>query len=238
MACMTGYCLLCFENLSHALGWFSFLVKGEEQLICQECEQKFERIKGELCAICGRSLERLAPSHQEKGMCKDCLRWEEGPMRGALLQNRSLYVYDDWAKAVLARYKFRGDAILSEIFHKEIRQLYKHLPQSCRVIPVPLSSERQYERGFNQAELLAACLPYMKSPLITRVHTEKQSKKTRMERLQTQSPFLLSSRIQLEGEHILLVDDVYTTGTTLRQIGKVLREQGAAAVYALTVFRG
>lgn len=236
---MTVHCLLCFEKLSYSLGWFSFLVKREEQLICRECEQKFERIEGELCIVCGRSLERLASSHQEKRMCRDCLRWEEGAMRGALMQNRSLYVYNDWAKEVLARYKFRGDAVLSEIFHKEIRRLYKHLPQSCRVIPVPLSIERQYERGFNQAELLAACLPYTKSsPLITRVHTEKQSKKTRVERLQTQSPFLLSSPIRLDGENILLVDDVYTTGTTLRQLGKMLREQGAAAVYALTIFRG
>ncbi|GAA3319554.1 hypothetical protein GCM10020331_026900 [Ectobacillus funiculus] len=105
---------------------------------------------------------------------------------------------------------------------------------------MPLSSERQYERGFNQAELLAACLPYMKSPLITRVHTEKNKAKKDSDgaSADTVPIFLLSSRIQLEGEHILLVDDVYTTGTTLRQIGKVLREQGAAAVYALTVFRG
>lgn len=238
MACMTMHCLLCFEKLSYSLGWFSFLIKGAEQLICKECEQKFERIEGELCAVCGRSLERLASSHQENGTCRDCLRWENGTMRGALLQNRSLYVYNDWAREVLTRYKFRGDAILSVIFHKEIQRLYKHLPQSCRVIPIPLSMERQYERGFNQAELLAACLPYTKSPLITRVHTEKQSKKTREERLQAQSPFLLSSHIRLDGENILLVDDVYTTGTTLRQIGKLLREQGAAAVYALTVFRG
>lgn len=235
---MTVHCLLCFEKLSYSLSWFSFLVKGEEQLICRECEQRFERIEGEQCAVCGRSLERLASSHQEKGTCRDCLRWEEGTMCGALQQNRSLYTYNDWAKEILARYKFRGDAVLSEIFHKEIRQLYKHFPQSCRVIPVPLSAERQYERGFNQAELLAACLTYTKSTLITRVHTEKQSKKTREERLKAQSPFLLASHIRLDDENILLIDDVYTTGTTLRQIGKLLREQGAAAVYTLTVFRG
>lgn len=236
---MTVHCLLCFEKLSYSLGWFSFLIKGEEQLICRECEQKFERIEGEgLCAVCGRLLERLASSHHENGICLDCLRWEEGAMRGALLQNRSLYVYNDWAKEVLARYKFRGDAILSVIFHKEMLRLYKYLPQSCRVIPVPLSIKRQYERGFNQAELLAACLSYDKSALVTRSHTEKQSKKTRTERLHAQSPFLISSHIRLDGENIVLVDDVYTTGTTLRQIGKLLCEQGAAAVYALTVFRG
>lgn len=235
---MIAHCLLCFEKPSYSLSWFSFLIKGEEQLICGECEQKFERIEGELCTICGRSLGLLSSSYQENGTCRDCLRWEEGTMRGALRQNRSLYVYNDWAKEVLARYKFRGDAILSVIFHKEIQGLYKHLPQSCRVIPMPLSPERQYERGFNQAELLAACLPYSKSPLITRVHTEKQSKKAREERLRAQSPFLLSSQTRFDGENILLVDDVYTTGTTLRQIGKLLCEQGAAAVYALTVFRG
>lgn len=238
MAHLKRCCLLCFEELAPSYGWLSFFIKEEEALLCRGCEQKFERLEGELCGCCGRSLERLAAEHQDKGICRDCLRWEEGPLRGALLRNYSLYVYNDWAKEVLSRYKFRGDAVLAAMFHKELRRMYRQIPSSCLIFPVPLSRERQYERGFNQAELLAACLPNVMEPPIVRTHTEKQSKKTRLERLRGRSPFSFSSPDRFDGKDILLIDDVYTTGTTLRQIGQLFRERGALAVYTLTIFRG
>lgn len=76
------------------------------------------------------------------------------------LKNRSLYMYDNGMKGILAQFKFRGDAELVRIFHRPFRSLFQqYFANVSTVIAVPLSKEREYERGFNQAELLAACLP-------------------------------------------------------------------------------
>ncbi|MBL1705342.1 ComF family protein, partial [Klebsiella pneumoniae] len=87
-------------------------------------------------------------------------------------------------------------------------------------------------------ELLAACLPIEISYLsLRRRETEKQSKKTRKERLSGSNPFYFRGEEMFHGQHILLVDDVYTTGITVRQIGSLLYDRGAREVSSLTLCR-
>ena len=97
-------------------------------------------------------------------------------------------------KAVLAQFKFRGDAELVRIFIDLSGAISKYFTNVSTVIPVPLSREREYERGFNQAELLAACLPVEISYLSLRRETEKQSKKSRKERLSGSNPFIFKEK--------------------------------------------
>ncbi|COQ10931.1 competence protein ComFC [Streptococcus pneumoniae] len=125
------------------------------------------------------------------------------------------------------------------IFYRPFRNLFqKHFANVSTVIAVPLSKEREIERGFNQAELLATCLPVKISyPSLRRRETEKQSKKTRKERVSGSNPFYFQGEEMFSGQHILLVDDVYTTGITVRQIGSLLYERGAREVSSLTLCR-
>ncbi|ARC30715.1 MULTISPECIES: ComF family protein [Bacillus cereus group] len=232
------HCLLCEEDISYAISWCNFFVKAHKKYICDRCEQKISYIIGEICRECGRSLDPLPAEYKEGDICKDCVRWMNVESYRPL-KNRSLYMYDNEMKGILAQFKFRGDAELVRIFHLPFRSLFQqYFANVSTVIAVPLSKEREYERGFNQAELLAACLPVgLSYPSLRRRETEKQSKKTRKERMLGSNPFYFQGEEMFHGQHILLVDDVYTTGITVRQIGSLLYDRGANEVSSLTLCR-
>src|SRR5699024_5857763 len=103
------------------------------------------------------------------------------------------------------------------------------------ISPIPLSNQRLAERGFNQSLQLAEMLNRPVSHLFQRKGTEKQSKKTRVERLQMDNPFRLIKKIN---QPVLLIDDIYTTGTTLRHAASLCKQSGCEQVYALTLCRG
>jgi ComF family protein len=111
------------------------------------------------------------------------------------------------------------------------------------VIPVPLHPARLRERGFNQAELLAKILAQkINTPLgcaLERIrYTTTQTAFDRVERMENlHGAFRLRKKIGVRGLHVLLVDDILTTGSTLSECARVLREAGARSVYAVTAAR-
>jgi ComF family protein len=111
------------------------------------------------------------------------------------------------------------------------------------VIPVPLHPARLRERGFNQAELLAKILAQkINIPLgcaLERIrYTTTQTAFDRVERMENlRGAFRLRKKIGVRGLHVLLVDDILTTGSTLSECARVLREAGARSVYAVTAAR-
>ncbi|MEC4620435.1 ComF family protein [Bacillus paranthracis] len=232
------HCLLCDEYMVETVSWYTFFVKSPKKYVCDRCEQKLSYVIGGICMDCGRPLDDLPTRYKENDICMDCVRWrnEEGYRP---FKNRSLYVYNDDMKGILAQFKFRGDAELVRIFYQSFRELFqKYFTDVSTVIAVPLSREREYERGFNQAELLAACLPVKNFySSLRRKETEKQSKKSRKERLSGSNPFYFQREEMFHGQHILLVDDVYTTGITVRQIGSLFYDKGASEVSSLTLCR-
>ncbi|WP_313959728.1 ComF family protein [Cytobacillus oceanisediminis] len=167
----------------------------------------------------------------------DCKRWEEDEYwSGSLDQNRSLYRYTDFTKEVVARFKFRGDYVLSKVFAADLRLSLQDF-QYDYIVPVPLSEERLYERGFNQAEAIIKAVGLTPTHLLSRMHTEKQSKKSRAERIHIEQIFKLQADIDIHSKTIMLIDDIYTTGSTLWRAAKLLKENGAARVYSFTLAR-
>jgi competence protein ComFC len=174
----------------------------------------------------------------EETLCLDCQRWEEDQKwKGVLDKNISLYEYDDFLKDIIARFKFRGDYILCRIFARKINEILKTLDYGA-IVPIPLSNERLMERGFNQATALANEAGLQVMDILQRTHTEKQSKKSRQERIQLQQIFTVKKLPAIMNQSIILIDDIYTTGSTLRHAAKELKEAGANSVTALTVARG
>ncbi|HDX9580665.1 TPA: ComF family protein, partial [Bacillus pseudomycoides] len=232
------HCLLCNDVVSILPSWFSFFVEQDKRYVCTYCEQKFAYMIGDICADCGRMFQSLADEYREGEYCQDCLRWRKDPhFRHIYVKNRSVYAYNDWMKEVLARFKFRGDAALVQLFASSFANTFQQYFSHCDyIVPIPLSLQRQYERGFNQAELLAACLSVsvMKTSLM-RSGAEKQSKKTRAERLRRSRPFSFAEEESFQGKDILLIDDVYTTGITVRQAAQCFYERGAKSVSSLTL---
>lgn len=109
------------------------------------------------------------------------------------------------------------------------------------VVPIPLHKKRFAERGFNQAELLARILSIkigkpIKCPLQRVKHTGQQAKLSRLERLVNVKEAFVS-REKLAGNAIL-VDDVFTTGSTMQECAKALLSAGAGKVFGFTIARG
>ncbi|WP_244668372.1 ComF family protein [Bacillus sp. NTK074B] len=213
------------------------LFYSEPQFLCEECLVQLEKIEGERCNGCSRSLDELPSNLIKEGVCLDCHRWEQDPeWRGILAHSHSFYHYNDFLKDYLARYKYRGDHVLAQAFSHTIKSYLDKIKYDL-LIPIPLSDERLYERGFNQSTALLEEAEVRPSHILTRSHSEKQSKKTRSERLRQEQVFHLTENVVRE-KNILLFDDIYTTGTTLRQAAKLLKEAGAAEVSSLTLARG
>ncbi len=227
----------CGQPISASVGWRKLFSIETENFLCEECEKKFEKMEGETCRICGRSLELLSGNYRQGDICQDCVRWEEDPQwQGVLEKNYSLFHYNDYLKEVIAKYKYRGDYVLARVFSERIKGVLLSI-EADLFIPIPLSEERIYERGFNQAEALLIEAGFVPNPILTRIHSEKQSKKSRIERIHLPQVFQLTPEACLEGKKVVLIDDIYTTGSTLRHAAKLLKRAGAANVFSLTIAR-
>lgn len=226
------FCLWCDEELIVQVSWMNLFQPDSQRNLCDQCKKNFIKIDGKLCVKCGRPFK--------SSKCHDCKRWEE--LYGdddPLLKNISLYMYNDFMKEVITKWKYRGDYIIGEMFrsayHSRFKEIYQSIWKDVVIVPIPLSRERVLDRGFNQASMLASFLTSDVKNVLVRNHSEKQAKKTRMERMSTKNPFSLNETIN---KSVLLVDDIYTTGRTLRHAAKILKKSGCPEVYAYTLIRG
>ncbi|WP_284139261.1 MULTISPECIES: phosphoribosyltransferase family protein [unclassified Virgibacillus] len=172
-------------------------------------------------------------------LCSDCKRWQSLTHPSSLQWNYSIYKYNYFMKELVAKWKYRGDYTLGvsfqSIFQEHFKVHFNHLRKSAIAVPIPLSHERLKERGFNQAQMLTEFLPIESCSPLERLHGEKQSKKTKKERITGGNPFKLKETIK---KQVILVDDIYTTGATLHQAARLLIDSGCPAVYSYTLIRG
>jgi competence protein ComFC len=237
---MGSHCFYCDAPIAGEMTWTKLFFPLREKLLCGDCREKLVKIEGKVCTICSRPLALLDAKFIHGTICHDCFRWEEDPKwKGVLESNRSVYQYNDFLKELLARFKYRGDYALAKVFSEDVRAVLSGGALDL-IVPIPLSSERLSERGFNQAKALVAEAGFQAEELLVRIHGEKQSKKSRSERIHLQQVFKVKvvERADFSGKNILLVDDIYTTGSTLRHAARVLKNAGANRVKAFTLARG
>ncbi|HEY4554465.1 MAG TPA: ComF family protein [Bacillaceae bacterium] len=235
---MNSHCFYCDIPIREELSWESLFLLVKKELLCKDCRESLTPISGPLCDICSRPMSKLKKKFIQGNICLDCVRWERDPdWAGMLDRNVSLYEYNDFFKELLARFKYRGDYVLAKAFSAEIKEAAVRMGAGC-VVPIPLSEERLDERGFNQAEALAREAGLETKQLLTRIHGEKQSKKSRSQRIYLDQVFEMAEPLPEKSPTILLIDDIYTTGSTLRHAARVLREAGAEKVLSFTLARG
>ncbi|WP_110928431.1 ComF family protein [Bacillus massiliglaciei] len=227
-------CFVCHAKTSQADTWKTLLFNREEEKLCKACKETLQQIKGERCEICSRSLK---DDFRKDRLCLDCVRWEGNKdWNGVLSNNWSIFQYDETLKELIAKFKYRGDYALAEVFKPYLKECLAAAEYDL-LTAIPLSKERLGERGFNQAEALIHVLGLKSETLLIRNHTEKQSKKSRKERIAQTNVFQLNRTEEIIGQTILIIDDVYTTGSTLRQAAKVLKDAGAEKVISVTLAR-
>ncbi|WP_089964816.1 ComF family protein [Lihuaxuella thermophila] len=227
-------CWLCDSAPVPAGFWVSVREK-----VCAACREQLTPIVSAGCRVCGRSADG-----NSTGICPDCARVNPSER----ICNRSAVVYSDGAKQIIQLFKYRGKESLSSplgVWMAEVAA--SHFGKQISLVTfVPLHPERLSERGFNQAELLANVIgKRLRLPvcsLLTRSRaTLPQSTRTRQDRLVAmQNVFQLSEQVnpkRIENKRILIVDDVYTTGATLRECAKSLRQAGASHVCSVTFAR-
>lgn len=206
------------ENACHLCE--SFLMHGG--ILCPECESQLwlNRLMGDRCM---RKLHLLS-------YAMSALRYQDAA-RQMVLQ---LKYQSDRAMAVPL-----GEAMCLTLM--QYPSLYRRMDE---VVPVPLHPSRQYERGYNQAELLAQSLcrplrlPVRADVLVRTRATGSQVGRSRSERLHAlRHAFDVQNPALVRGRHILLVDDVLTTGATAITCAEALLCAGAKEVALITACR-
>jgi ComF family protein len=218
---------------------------GRRDPLCGRCWGAITRLGDPWCDVCGAAAPRAAsrddPAHgvAPERPCATCVT-SPPPYDYA----RSAAVYEGELRDAIHRLKFGGRrALANPLGDLALEQCGASLPAAIdALIPVPLARDRERERGFNQAELLArrigrrAAVPTRPRWLTRRRPTRPQSDLSAAERrANVRDAFQASDRVA--GRHVLLVDDVLTTGATLEACARALRAAGARRIGVLTVAR-
>ena len=215
----------------------SLLESPDDKIVCHSCLHSIKLPRTSYCSRCGRFFDSLGDPH----LCSRCA--QKPPSFSA---HYSSGRYQGILKDVILLFKYRKFSILG----KELARLALNNLTNKReffsgleiVVPVPLHSIKKKQRGFNQAETIAREIAkqlntdYVKDALVKKKNTPPQTSLLAEERRQSiKNAFDLKKRERIEGKIVLLVDDVYTTGSTLQECSRVLIQGGAQDVRALTL---
>ncbi len=198
---------------------------------------------GDYCSRCG------ARQGDGVGVVERCGRCEEFKEGFSCSEICAVGDYEGVLRELCIALKFHGERSVAEVLSAYLVQQVFDRGFAARVdavIPLPLHALRQWTRGYNQADLLAAPLaraigkPLWREALKRKRGTQKQSELSAAQRKSNvEGAFEVRPRAlkALEGKTLLLVDDVMTTGATLREAALTLKRAGAKAVYGAVVAR-
>ena len=202
--------------------------------LCDQCQEEAQPIGPDICIRCGNPLT-------VRGLCQQCRQDPPDPLRGI----RGVFFYNGPIAQSIRSLKYHGVRPLAPILAAHLASYIEEHPVPFDgVIPVPLHPEKLASRGFNQSELLAGGVTEtlgmpLRTDLLERTRaTRPQAQLNRRQRLQNVADaFAPIEGVRLHGETLLLIDDVATTGATLRACARALRRAGAGDIWALTVAR-
>ncbi|MEQ1602694.1 MAG: ComF family protein [Methylophilaceae bacterium] len=203
---------------------------GGELAICTDCLHDLPWHKAERCPQCG-----LTSTHHQ--ICGACLK--NPPAFDA---THALFRYAFPVDAMLKRYKYQHQLVMAEALGTLMAQALMNQPQPDLIIPMPLHSQRLQQRGFNQsleisrviAKQLHIKLDYQ-SCVRTRFSAPQASLPFKERISNMRGAFACEQRF--DGLHIALVDDVMTTGASLNELAKTLKQAGAGQVESWVVAR-
>ena len=227
------FCPLCHARL------------GEDRRdpLCGSCWERLERLVPPYCESCGRPFPTFEPRGPWEGSrCEPCRR-----RRPLFTYARAATLYGDRVREALFCLKFGGKTAMARPLGDlmaEAGSAMVPVKEIDYLVPVPLHPSREAERGFNQSGLLARRLsrrwgiPVEAKSLRRERATRSQTDLGADERRQNmQDAFAVTRRGVFTAHHVLLIDDVFTTGATVSECARVLRAAGAASVGVLTVAR-
>jgi ComF family protein len=223
--CYPGRCEICSDATNDA-----------RDMLCAGCDEKLAQLeRAGACEPCGMPLaEYGAPCPYCHG--KGVPHYERVARLG---------IFEDPIKHLVHRMKYHGrwtiaDFLADRIVAHEPAKAILH--ETDVIVPIPLHPLRHVQRGYNQAELLARriakrCRIKLARPLVrlryTEMQTQLHSHERRVENLR--NAFALASGRAIEGKHVVVVDDVMTTGATLQSAARELERAKPASLSVITV---
>ena len=212
------------------------------EYLCGPCAETVARIAPPFCAVCSQHFEGEIPA-DPPFTCRDCRAYGYA-FQCAVSARRHIKLAQD----LVVRFKYGHEYYLRRPLSDWLAEAFRadprlHVQPADALVPVPLHPRRRRERTFNQAAVLARLLGRRVDlpvwPALRRVRfTETQTALTRAERLvNLRGAFVPAPRRPVTGAHLLLIDDVFTTGSTVDECARVLCRAGAASVRVLTVTR-
>ncbi|MDE8735057.1 ComF family protein [Eubacteriales bacterium DFI.9.88] len=230
----TGLELLYPSNI-YCISCGSIIDKTRPYALCDECIEKFHWLGKKTCRKCGKILEES----YRRDLCWDCRTYGHDFDRGYTCVQYGLY-----ERGVLLDYKYKGKSYigrkLGDVLYDRMRLEEEDFDL---IAPVPMYGKKQAQRGFNQAAVMASRLawrmgtPCVANLLIRRRRTLPMKGLGAFERQQNlEGAFAAApgNHYKLEDRRILLVDDIYTTGSTMDACSRVLREAGAKEIHVLS----
>ncbi len=211
--------------------------------LCSDCFNKIHFISAPYCARCGRPFTNESGlSAGKKQLCGKCLQ-EKRPM---FAMQRSAFIYDDESKNLILDFKFNDKTVsaetLANLLFSAGHDIWLEKPDL--LIPVPIHQLRLLKRRYNQSALLVKYLA-LKSGVTADYFSLTRHQNTipqvqlsgEARRRNLQKAFSVKYPQNLQGKSVVLIDDVETTGSTLKECAKVLKKAGVSKIYALTLAR-
>jgi ComF family protein len=217
--------------------------------VCELCLDAIRPISGGLCSVCGeRLVSPYAFQNESEARCGLCRRLDQPYVRAAAYGS-----YEGGLRELIHMLKYQQVRPAANVLGRMLAEVIAGFQPSwgdaqILVVPVPLFAGKFRQRGFNQAELIArAALKLtarhdrfaLQPQMLARIReTQSQIGLTRHQRRENlRGAFAVTEPGKVSGREILLVDDVFTTGTTASECSRVLRKAGAARVWVGTVAR-
>ena len=208
------------------------ILESGSRTICPECEKTFHPVTEDYCLKCGK------PVGETEEYCEECLRKDRKFTRG-----RGVFLYNAQMKQSLLRYKYYGSREYGKYYAEAICRYAGTDIRNWRpdvIVPVPLHKRKKRMRGFNQAADLACRtgeilqIPVSENIVVKAKETRSQKKLDAEERKRNlQDAF--RTVCPVNGLRILVMDDVYTTGSTVEAMAECLLESGASDVFFVTL---
>lgn len=203
--------------------------------LCNDCKDAFKYMKKTTCGICGRTMD------SDGYRCPDCEK-----IKHYFKRNVSVFEYKGDIKETIYRFKYSNMRCYAEFFGAEAIKQYGKLLRTWKVeaiIPVPMYKPKRKRRGYNQAEEFARCLG---KEIGIRVDTKlliRNKDTAPMKTLSKQQRYenlLKAFKVNNKPTYkrVLVVDDIFTTGSTIDACARVLRQNGVENVYGLCIASG
>jgi ComF family protein len=210
---------------------------------CLWCQLPVQQAQQQLCNYCIAALPSLSlANHHHNALLLPAVWRGLKPVKFDLLHSLSWYQlpWSYWIR----QWKFQQDLACGELLCQQLAQTCQQFSASGCAIPdavcfVPISRERRHERGFNQAQQLAAVIAdCLQIPLLELFHSKSSQHQVGLTRQQRRANLRRQFRLLHHSplpEHLLLVDDVITTGATIDQLCRLLRKHNVKRIDVWTL---